>query len=185
MTISSDNVGGKFGLWRFSASSFLVLVGKLHRHAVASSPVTFVLDSKVLAYIPSRERELEREGVQHQHYNSNAMSDDYTTTTTTAIDMSDTLISLCCSLGVLLVTSLGYKYIDPNGGKDVKLHVLYIATAIVLVALLPLTNIGKYVYTELTVALVGAMYPVYRSTRAVCTPDEDDDKVWLQYWVSS
>ena len=113
------------------------------------------------------------------------MSDDYTTTTTAAIDMSDTLISLCCSLGVLLVTSLGYKYIDPTGGKDVKIHVLYIATAIVLVALLPLTNIGQYVYTELTVALVGAMYPVYRSTKAVCTPDEDDDKVWLQYWVSS
>jgi hypothetical protein len=122
------------------------------------------------------------------------MSDDYTTndytttttTTTTAIDLTDAVISLCCSLGVLLVIALGDKYIGPNGGKDVKMHVLYVATAIALVVLLPIMNIGgQYIYTELTVALVGAMFPVYRSMKAVCTPDEDDDKVWLQYWVSS
>jgi hypothetical protein len=27
------------------------------------------------------------------------------------------------------------------------------------------------------------VYPIYRATKAVCTPDEDDDKEWLQYWM--
>jgi len=94
----------------------------------------------------------------------------------------DTIISLCCSLGVLLAASLGYKYIEPNGGQEVNIHVLYIASAIGLVAMLP-TQIAEYIFTELTVSLVGAMYPVYRATKAVCTPEGDDDKEWLQYWV--
>jgi len=27
------------------------------------------------------------------------------------------------------------------------------------------------------------VYPIYRVTMAVCTPDEEDDKEWLQYWM--
>ena len=27
------------------------------------------------------------------------------------------------------------------------------------------------------------VYPIYRAAKAVCTPDEDDDKEWLQYWM--
>jgi hypothetical protein len=27
------------------------------------------------------------------------------------------------------------------------------------------------------------IYPFYKATKAVCTPDEDDDKEWLQYWM--
>ena len=96
--------------------------------------------------------------------------------------MKEALITLCSSLGVLLAASLGYKYIKSNDGKCIKIHVAYFASAICLVAFLP-TSITKYVFTELTVSLVGAMYPVYRATRAVCSPEEDDDKEWLQYWM--
>jgi hypothetical protein len=101
-----------------------------------------------------------------------------------SIEMNDTIISLCCSLGVLLAASLGYKYIEPNGGQDVRIHLLYIAFAIGLVVFLP-PHIAEYIFTELTVSFVGAMYPVYRATKAVCTPEGDDDKEWLQYWVRS
>ena len=27
------------------------------------------------------------------------------------------------------------------------------------------------------------VYPIYRATKAVCTPDDKDDKEWLQYWM--
>ena len=97
--------------------------------------------------------------------------------------MSEAIISLGCSLGVLLAASLGYSLIQPNGGQCIKIHLVYFAYAICLVAFLP-TSIANHVFTELTVSLVGAMYPVYRATKAVCTPEEEDDKEWLQYWVS-
>ena len=97
--------------------------------------------------------------------------------------MKEAIISLGCSLGVLLTASLGYNFLQPNGGTCIKIHLVYFASAICLVAFLP-ENIANYVFTELSVSLVGAMYPVYRATKAVCTPEEDDDKEWLQYWVS-
>ena len=96
--------------------------------------------------------------------------------------MNDAVISLCYSLGVLILVALGYSCIKPNGGANVKIHIIYFASAICLVAFLP-AGISQYVFTELTVSLVGAMYPVYRATKAVCTPEEEDDKEWLQYWV--
>lgn len=97
--------------------------------------------------------------------------------------MSEAIISLLCSLGVLLVASLGYNFLQPNGGTSIKFHLVYFVCAICLVAFLP-ASIANRVFTALSVALVGAMYPVYRATKAVCTPEEDDDKEWLQYWVS-
>ena len=41
----------------------------------------------------------------------------------------------------------------------------------------------RYVFSTLTVGIVGTAFPVYESVRAVCTPQEDDDKEWLQYWM--
>lgn len=31
--------------------------------------------------------------------------------------------------------------------------------------------------------LCRCVYPIYRATKAVCTPDDKDDKEWLQYWM--
>ena len=103
--------------------------------------------------------------------------------------MKDTLILICSSLGVLTAASLGYKYSQPtNQGGDIsstnnlKAHVIYAICAIFTIFCLP-THIAQYIFTELTVSFIGALYPVYRATRAVCTPEENDDKEWLQYWM--
>ena len=88
-------------------------------------------------------------------------------------------ISVACSFAVLAAVSLSYKVLEPNGGVDWKIHAVYWAAAVCSISFIP-HEITSYIFTELTVTLVGAVYPVYRATKAVCTPDEDDDKEWLQ-----
>lgn len=93
------------------------------------------------------------------------------------IIMKDTLISICSSVGVLTVASLGYKYSQPTnqeGGvssgsgatNNLKAHVIYALCAISTIFCLP-AHIAQYIFTELTVSFIGALYPVYRATRAV------------------
>jgi len=91
-------------------------------------------------------------------------------------------ISVACSFAVLAAVSLSYTVLEPNGGVDWKIHAVYWAAAVCSISFIP-HEITSYIFTELTVTLVGAVYPVYRATKAVCTPDEDDDKEWLQYWT--
>jgi len=80
-------------------------------------------------------------------------------------------ISIGCSIAVLAAVSSSYKFIEPNRGQDLKIHAFYIGAAISCVIFLP-TNIASYIFTDLTVALVASVYPVYRATKAVCTPEE-------------
>ena len=87
-------------------------------------------------------------------------------------------ISVSCSIAVLAAASLCER-IEPNKGVDWRIHAAYWAVAICSVAFLPL-GIASYIFTSLTVTLVGAVYPIYRATKAVCTPEEHDDKEWLQ-----
>jgi len=91
-------------------------------------------------------------------------------------------ISVGASLAILAGVSLSYTYLEPNQGVDWKIHAIYFAVAICSVIFIP-EGIASYVFTELTVSLVGCVYPIYRATKAVCTPDEDDDKEWLQFWM--
>jgi len=91
-------------------------------------------------------------------------------------------IKVLCSLVVYAVVASCYKFINQNGGRVWKFHMMYLAFAICAVILVP-ESIACYIYTELTVTLVGAVYPVYRATKAACTPFEGDDKEWLQYWM--
>ncbi|EJK68541.1 hypothetical protein THAOC_10268 [Thalassiosira oceanica] len=74
---------------------------------------------------------------------------------------------------LVFVALIGRK--EPNQGLDTKLHFLYFGVAACAVILLP-SSIAQYVFTELSVTLVGALYPIFRATKAVCTPEEDDDK---------
>mmetsp|Transcript_16557 Transcript_16557/g.35975 ORF Transcript_16557/g.35975 Transcript_16557/m.35975 type:complete len:378 (+) Transcript_16557:135-1268(+) len=91
-------------------------------------------------------------------------------------------IEVSCSFAVLAVVALSYKFLNPNGGRVWKIHAIYFASAICTVVFLP-QSIASYIFTDLTVTLVGAVYPIYRATKAVCTPFEDDDKEWLQFWM--
>ena len=91
-------------------------------------------------------------------------------------------LTVGCSAVVLAAVSLSYSFIEPNRGVDIKAHAIYAAASICSVAFIP-TNIASYIFTELSVTLVGCVYPVYRATKAVCTTDEGDDKEWLQYWM--
>lgn len=97
-------------------------------------------------------------------------------------DDNNLWVTVGCSFAVLAAASLSYTYIEPNRGIDWKIHAAYLAVAICSVVFIP-EDYSSYVFTELTVTLVGCVYPIYRATKAVCTPDEDDDKEWLQYWM--
>ena len=88
-------------------------------------------------------------------------------------------VTVGCSLAVLAAATLADTLITPNRGVDIKIQAVYVIAAVCAVVFTP-ASIGSYVFTELTVTLVGAVYPIYRATKAVCTPDEDDDKEWLQ-----
>ncbi|KAL7486433.1 hypothetical protein ACHAW6_012028 [Cyclotella cf. meneghiniana] len=91
-------------------------------------------------------------------------------------------VTTICSFTVLAAVSLSYKFIEPNQGLDWRCHAAYAAVAVTLVAFLP-ASMASYIFTELTVTLVGCVYPIYRATKAVCTPEENDDKEWLQFWM--
>ena len=84
-------------------------------------------------------------------------------------------ISIGCSIAVFAAVSASYKFIEPNRGKDLKIHAFYLGASICCVVLLP-ADIASYIFTDLTVTLVASVYPVYRATKAVCTPEESDDK---------
>ena len=80
----------------------------------------------------------------------------------------------CSAATLIFVALIGRK--ESNQGRDIKIHLLYAVVACAATILLP-SSISQYVFTELNVTLVGALYPIFRATKAVCTPDEDDDKV--------
>lgn len=67
-------------------------------------------------------------------------------------------ITLGCSLAVQAAVALSYKFIEPNHGKDWRVHLVYFATAICSLAFIP-KSVASYVFTELTVAFVGYVKP--------------------------
>ena len=78
-------------------------------------------------------------------------------------------IAVACSLGVLVVCAFLTHKLKQKREFVVRTHLLYWIGAIVVTAFLPY-DISKYVFSELTVAIVGCLLPVYESVYAVCTP---------------
>lgn len=62
-------------------------------------------------------------------------------------------------------------------------HLVFAAVGLSVVFLLPY-NYASYLFSALTESLIGVAVPIYESVRAVCTPEDDDDKAWLQYWIA-
>jgi hypothetical protein len=89
-------------------------------------------------------------------------------------------------VGVVAAMACGYHFCEAdiaNGrGGHWKWHVGYWAAAGVIVLVLPV-SVSKYVFSDLTETAAGVALPVYESVRACCSPPEDDDKLWLQYWM--
>lgn len=63
-------------------------------------------------------------------------------------------------------------------------HVVYAAVVAAVVLLTP-EAYQDVVFSQPGVAVVGFLYPVLESVRAVITEEEDDDTRWLQYWVAA
>ena len=69
--------------------------------------------------------------------------------------------AVSCSFAVLLAVALSYKRLDANGGKNWKIHAAFGVATLLAVGVVP-ESLSSYVFTQLTVTLVGAVYPIYR-----------------------
>ena len=56
---------------------------------------------------------------------------------------------------------MSYKRLDANGGKNWKIHAAFGVATLLAVGVVP-ESLSSYVFTQLTVTLVGAVYPIYR-----------------------
>jgi len=91
--------------------------------------------------------------------------------------------SFIAGIIAVAVTYIAVQRLPRTGGTELKNHGIFIACAVIFILIVPL-NVRKIIFSPLTVRVIGCVYPLYESIRAVCTPDEEDDKVWLQYWIS-
>lgn len=66
-------------------------------------------------------------------------------------------------------------------GSKRRYHAAYAGFALAAIFLLP-QEVKDGLFSELGVIVVGAVFPLYESIRAVCTPQTGDDMSWLQYW---
>ena len=93
------------------------------------------------------------------------------------------------TVGVLAVVALGYHFFESDvfsgrGAGHWKWHVGYWAVALVTIVVSSVApSISQYIFSDLTQTAVGCALPVYESIRACCSAPEDDDKLWLQYWM--
>lgn len=92
-------------------------------------------------------------------------------------------IVFLCSFCILVSVTLSYHYLERNFGTCWKYHAAYWAIAAVVIGLAAPLGIAPSIFSGLTVTVIGVVLPIYESIRAVCSPEEDDDKAWLQYWM--
>ncbi len=78
-------------------------------------------------------------------------------------------IAVACSLGVLALCAFLTHKLKQKREFVLRIHLFYWIGAILVTAFLPY-EISKYVFSELTVAIVGCLLPVYESVYAVATP---------------
>jgi hypothetical protein len=99
--------------------------------------------------------------------------------------MGELLIRTLASLGVLVGIAIFYQFMErrQERGRTIRPHLIWWGMCAAVVTLLP-KSIATYIFDSLTMTMVATVFPVYESLRAICTPDEDDDKKWLQYWIA-
>ena len=62
-------------------------------------------------------------------------------------------------------------------------HLAFVGVSAAVIVLLPF-RYSNYLFSALTESVVGVAIPIYESVRAICTPEDSDDKAWLQYWIA-
>jgi len=86
------------------------------------------------------------------------------------------------SLGIFLVlVAVASRGIERTKGRNVMYHGIYVVFPIIGF-FLPM-GIKEVLFTGLSVAVAGSVIPIYESIRAVCTVEQEDDTIWLTYWV--
>jgi len=90
---------------------------------------------------------------------------------------SEVWITLATSLCVLAIVAFAYHKLERNRGADMKSHIVYWGAALLIMIFIP-TTLSKYAFSALSVTIMGTVFPIYESVRAICTPEEGDDKAW-------
>ena len=94
------------------------------------------------------------------------------------------LIYLGCSLAVLAYVVVSYHWLEARRQEPkIITQIVYWSIAVAAIVFLP-TGVSVYLFSPLTVGIVATVFPVYESVRSVCTPTDDDDKEWLQFWIT-
>ena len=93
-------------------------------------------------------------------------------------------LHLLISLFVLIAAVSSYHLLEKQRtSRNWIAHVVYFGVATATIVFLPF-RFSNYLFSSLTESLLGVAIPIYESVRAVCTPDDEDDLVWLQYWIA-
>ena len=93
------------------------------------------------------------------------------------------IISLALSVlgSIALIYSL--HKVPRTGGKELIHHLIYFVCIGAVVILVPV-EIRIIIFSPLGIRVIGNVFPLYESIRAIATPETSDDKLWLQFWIS-
>jgi hypothetical protein len=94
------------------------------------------------------------------------------------------IVIYLCSIALVVVGAKVVKRFPKSRGKNPVYHAAFAGVALALLFLLP-DYIQNEIFSPGGVLVIGTIIPVYESIVAVCTPGEDDDSAWLQFWIAS
>jgi len=78
--------------------------------------------------------------------------------------------------------------VEGTKGTNIWFHLVFIGITVAItcaLVFLPSDEVQNACFSPLGIAIVGTIIPCYKSVVAVATPDEEDDKALLQYWIVS
>lgn len=97
---------------------------------------------------------------------------------------SEVWIKLASAIVLVALVGVAHHRLERNRGRRPLPHAVLLCFAVGLMLVLPTQSVARYIFSELAVTAVATVFPIYESVRAVCTPDEEDDRAWLQYWMA-
>eukprot|EP00555_Chaetoceros_dichaeta_P002314 CAMPEP_0198250674 /NCGR_PEP_ID=MMETSP1447-20131203/1762_1 /TAXON_ID=420782 /ORGANISM="Chaetoceros dichaeta, Strain CCMP1751" /LENGTH=357 /DNA_ID=CAMNT_0043935531 /DNA_START=69 /DNA_END=1142 /DNA_ORIENTATION=- len=117
---------------------------------------------------------------------TNSTAADETSPTTHALWFGIALADVIAFVGLCLTVVLIYiaqRRVERAKSFEIKYHGIYIITTALILFFAPF-ELRSSLFSPFAVMVVGSVYPIYESIYAVCTLDEGDDTLWLQYWVA-